>query len=467
MQLKAGLAARLVALLSLAFLLLAGAAASQEVVLTRDPAPKTFVTDFTWYRPNVGGNGGYLPSSIACTLSQPRRAFGEITAADYGSSGGYYADKYRRFRRYGIDGVALVITDKVPGSFAGDNAVTAGGLAVEAGLDFFAYYDLAVTSALESKLILCLAGNPCPLRDGQERIRWFNLVRYPELYQQIRDDLQGIGELMVQPHLDAEAAGGYYMLEDADGNRVLDEEGLPRPVIAIFIAREFADRPANALLLRELLTEVTDHYRSLGIGKPALVLDVLFWATPRAPDLDDTFDPDILEAFSDWAVAVTWYSFFDVYQAEVNYGIFNDGPRPPMVQWARQLRKKYLQARVELMEQGFPLMMWPGAATQIDSRQRDRPGCGRNLHPVVYHLRSEDDWRFMLRKMREQAWRPAPAAGPPLQSVLLVNNGGEWLETGAIDVSTWDSSGRCAFPYNWCRSLLEVIREETAPAEAP
>jgi hypothetical protein len=66
----------------------------------------------------------------------------------------------------------------------------------------------------------------------------------------------------------------------------------------------------------------------------------------------------------------------------------------------------------------------------------------------------------MLTRVLANAWRPPRADGPPLQTVALVTNAGEWYEIGAIDFTGPDRDGQCSFPYNWCEALLRVIREE-------
>lgn len=432
--------------------------AQDRVTLERDPRPKLFVTDFSWYRPNRRPDGGVEPRSLACALAQPRRAFGEIATADYLSSDGYYGEMYKRYRNFGIDGIALMVTDRLPDSFEGGNVVELAHLAKAADLDFFAYYDLFVNTSKTSKLYLCLPAGRCRLPPGNERVPSYDLVGRPELYEQLRADLEGIARHLVLPHMDGTGAG-YQMLEDVDGAWVLDEEGLPRPVIAMTIARELNDRPANLRRIGELMAEVTEVYRGLGLGKPALVLDVIFWVTPRGHVLEHPYDRDLLEAFDDHAVAITWYGFFDPYRGGLA-NITNDGPRPPMAVWGKYLHQHYRKTVEALANDGFPLMIWPGGQTQIDTSAPDVEGCPDRGLDVVYHLRSAEDWRTMLNRVLLNAWRPLRAEGPPLQTVALVTNAGEWYEVGAIDLTGTDRFGQCSFPYNWCDALLQVIREE-------
>ncbi|MCP4661529.1 MAG: hypothetical protein GY856_39510 [bacterium] len=429
--------------------------AIDDLAFARDPRPKTFVTDFTWYHPNEHPNGSAHPHSLACTLATPRRAFGEIASADYLSSGGYYAEKYQRFRRRGVDGIAFLVTDRIPDSFAGGNLVQVAGLAADAGMEFFAYYDLYVTTAKLSDLVLCLPGGRCRPAGGKKGIPSYNINTRPEIYAQLLEGFQQIGEYLILPYLDS----GYSMLEDASGRRVLDETGLPRPIITIYIARTFSDKPANLRKLGELMDEITENYRNMGIGKPAVVLDVVFWVTPSADDLESTFDPDIVEAFGDHAVAITWYGFFDAYRGALA-NIYNDGRRSPMSVWAKKLNQQYRKAREELQEHGLPLMIWPGVQTQIDTRVADVEGCSQRDVEIVYHLRDAEDWRTMFRKGVLNAWRPAVAGDEPLQTVVLVSNAGEWFEIGAVDYTHRDRYGECSFPYNWCTALLDVIQEE-------
>ena len=449
-------------LLALAALFLAtppfADSASAQAAFELDPAPKIFLTDFTWYDGNTTSRGRPNPRSLACTRSQPRRAAGEITSADYLSSAGYYAEKYRRFQSRGVDGIAFLVTDRLSGSFDGENAVAAAGWAAEAGLDFFAYYDLFVASGRVSNMVLCFPGSPCRKQPGPRAVFDYNLNTRPQLYTQVRDAFVEIGERLAAPHLNpAPGQGGYAFLETATGERVLDEQGLPRPLLALFIARELSDQPGNLAKIGELLDEVTDAYRTLGLGKPALVLDVIFWATPTyEADLERAYDPEIVAAFGDHAVAITWYGFFDTYRAG-RFNIANDGPRPPMEVWAKKLHQRYQESLAELEGDGFELMLWPGIQTQIDTRVA--PGCSQQGKPeVVYHLRSAEDWRTMLDRGYRNAFRPA--SGTPLQTTVIVANAGEWFETGGLDYTATDARGRCSFPYHWCTSLLDVLEEE-------
>lgn len=433
------------------------ASAQDAVELEIDPSPKLFVTDFTWYHPNEKLDGRVEERSLACTRAAPRRAFGEITATDYLSSAGYYGEKYERFRRRGVDGIAFLVTDRVPDSFDGSNLVLAAQLAKQAGLQFFVYYDMFVRTAKESQMILCLPGSQCRLPKGVERVPSYNLAARPRLYEQLRDDLTSLAEHVIQPHMD-DSEGGYLMLEDAAGRRVLDEEGLPRPIVALYIAREFSDKPASLARLGELMDEVTEIYRGLGLGRPAMVLDVLFWATRTADDVEVTYDPEIVEAFGDSAVAITWYSFFDPYRGGLK-NITNDGKRPPISVWGKLLNQRYHQAREEMAANAQELMLWPGVQTQIDTRVAQRDGCLQRNVEVVFHLRDREDWRTMLVRGYWNAARPA-SPGTPLQTVVVVANAGEWFEIGALDYTQRDRSGECGFPYNWCEALLDVIDEE-------
>lgn len=432
-------------------------AAQEGLAFERDPRPKLFVTDFTWYYPNRQDDGAVDARSLACTPTVPRLAFGEITATDYLSSDGYYGGKYRRFKDYGVDGIAFVVTDRIPDSIEGANLVQAADLAAAAGLEFFAYYDIFSTAVKESAMVLCLRGGKCALRPGDERVPAYNLAARPRLYEQLRDDFEAIARHLVQPHMSA-GGGGYLMLEDASGERVLDEEGLPRPVITLYIARTLSDNRGNLRRIDELMDEVTDVFRSYGIGRPAMVLDVIFWVTPSEEDLESPYDPAIVDAFGDSAVAVTWYGFFDVFRGNRKH-ISNDGPRPPMEVWAKYLNQQYVRTRDALADNGQPLMLWPAGQTQIDTRDVAVEGCRRRNLNVVYHLRSADDWRAMLSRVVNNAWRPR-GDERPLQTVALVTNAGEWFEMGAIDVTRPDRFGECSFPFHWCESLLEVVREE-------
>jgi len=437
-----------------------GAAALQaqdsELVVQLDRRPKLFVTDFSWYTPNRDSRGRLSQRGLACTRAKPRAAQGELTGTDYLSSGGYYGRKYDRLRAHGVDGVAFVVTDRVPDSFEGSNLEVLAGQAVEARIDFFAYYDLFVTTARESKLVLC-PFPPCSVNSGQRRVINFDLARDGAFAEQLRRDFRDIAETLILPYMDPQRAGGYAFLEDANGHRVLDEIGLPRPILGIYIAREFADRPRNADALRAWLEELTATYRGFGIGRPAFMLDMIFWGTRTEDNVNASYDPDIVEVFGQNAVALTWYSFFDNFRAR-GFRISNDGPQPPMQQWAQRIHQRYRQTRRELIANRQPLMIWPGVTSQIDTRRADLPGCATRDIEVIYNLRGVADWRRMLRSGYNNTWRPIIEGDTPLQTLVVVSNAGEWFEAGGIDHTAPDRSGRCSYPYNWCNALLEEMR---------
>lgn len=435
-----------------------GAVAAQddELVFERDPRPKLFVTDFAWYRPNTRPNGSVERRSLVCANAQPRRAMGEITATDYVSSDGYYGEKYKRFRSFGVDGLAFVLTDRLPDSYEGANFMQLADLAKDAGLDFFVYYDLFVNTVKTSQLFLCLPAGRCRASDDQERVPSYNMAARPRLYAQLRDDFVAIARHLVAPHMES-GGPGYLMLEDADGERVLDELGLPRPVIALTIAREFSDGGGNLRRIGELMDELAAEFHALGVGRPALVLDVIFWVTPRGPIFDYPYHPDLLTAFGDSAVAITRYGFFDAFRGGL-MGITNDGPRPPIAVWGKYLNRHYGVTRDALAADGHALMVWPAAQTQIETRAPE--GCQDRGIGLSYLLRSAEDWRTMLSRILASAYRPRPSQGAPLQTVALVTNAGEWYEAGAIDLTRPDESGECSFPFNWCDSLLQVVRDE-------
>lgn len=433
-------------------------AQEEELVFEQDPSPKLFATDFAWYRPNEKDDGSVEPRSLACGNASPRHAEGGISGTDYLSSAGYYGEKYKRFKEFGVDGIAFVATDRVPDSFEGENIVQLADLATDAGLDFFVYYDLFVNTVKTSRLFLCLPAGSCSLPANQERVPTYNMASRPRLYDQLRDHFEAIARHLVVPHVNADGPG-YQMLEDANGDWVLDEAGLPRPVIAITIAREFSDKKANMRRIGDLMDDLTDTFRALGVGKPALLLDVIFWVTPRAPVFEHPYDPDLLEAFGDHAVAITRYGFFDAFRGGL-INITNDGPRPPIAVWGKYLNQHYRQTRDALADDRHALMIWPAAQTQIETRAPDVEGCPERRVDLAFHLRSAEDWRTMLSRVLLNGWRPRPAQGAPLQTLALITNAGEWYEAGAIDVTGPDETGECSFPFHWCESLLEVVRDE-------
>ena len=408
--------------------------------------PKMVFLNYFWYR----------PFEFDCTMMQPKS--GTINSRDTGVKG-YYHKRFKRLKRNGVDVLGFVFTgfEKPDDDVAGEpphtvkhgrNLKGAISRAEDVGLPFFIYYDLAIRTAAKSHLCKTPApANQYSCRDPDHSpISSYDLTD-PVVFPQLRKDFIRIKDDFILPHLDS-----YYMLEDEDGNLILDENGLPRPVIGIYIAREFK---ANAGI-RHFVNRLKVRFKRDGLGTPAFVLDTIFWNDPvREP---------VLKRFDDSVVAVT--SFFPVNQVTADdLGIFN------MAQWVPALRALYRDAALGLQESDrlSHLQVWPGIATQFDNRRRPLSYCAPpsivGTPESFWHIRDSEDWRDMLRMGYESTYRVASScrgapSDRPIPQTLVINYENEFRESAVTDCTSKTASGQIKFPYKFGCTLLKVVKSE-------
>ncbi len=405
------------------------------------PGAKIAFLNYFWHR----------PAEFHCSMLVPRQ--GAIDSADTGPNG-YYHRRFRRLRRAGVDVLAFVLTGfaspdpdvdgKEPHTVRdGRNLAAAIPRAESVGLPFFIYYDLATRTAVRSKL--CLTPEPAEdfeCRNPAHRPVAAYDLEDPVLRAQLLGDLLRIKDDLILPH-----RASYYMLEDAAGDPVLDEHGLPRPVLAIYVARALAPNRG----IKRLMRAVTRHYRRDGLGRPALVLDSIFWHDPAGAR--------VARRFGRSAVALT--SFFPV-----NPLVGELRGIETMRDWVPAMEELYAAAAVEVERRPrlAGLQIWPGIGTMFDNRRVRSPGCEPFRHPYYattrWHLGSREDWRAMVRMGYASARGPAepgPAAG--LQP-LVITYENEWRESAVADCVRRAAGGRLEFPFNFGCALLRVVAEE-------
>lgn len=409
--------------------------------------PKAAFLNFFWHRPN----------EFRCTHLQPRD--GAINSNDTGW-GGYYHDRFKRLKRAGVDVLGFVFTgfdapdlspqrEPLRSEPHGRSLGEAIWLARDVGLPVFIYYDLNVRTALKSGFCkVPPPANAYTCRDEEQRpVSIYNLARR-RLYDQVRDDFVRIKDDYILPHMDT-----YYFLEDENGDLKLDEEGLPRPVLAIYIARELLANNA----VKKLVAELTAAYRADGLGQPAFILDTIFWDHPT--------HPRIVKLFGTSAVALT--SFFPVSApTAAERGI------EWMVDWAPQFRQLYRAAADEILDQHLNgLQVWPGVASMFDNRALEmRSSCESPPDTITpnsfWHLRSSLEWAEVLNAAYDSAYIPqtectdgaseTPAKAPPTQS-LIINYENEWRESAVTDCVAKTRRGEATYPYNFGCELLNTF----------
>ncbi len=419
-----------------------GTAAAEELRRMEPlPGAKIAFLNYFWHR----------PAEFGCTMLVPRG--GAIDAADTGR-GGYFHRRFRRLRRAGVDVLAFAFTGfagpdpDVDGEEPhtvrdGRNLAAAIPRALDVGLPYFIYYDLATRTAVRSKR--CLTPEPAEsyaCRNPAHRPVSAYDLEDPVLFEQLLGDLLRIKDDLILPH-----RRGYYMLEDVEGRPVLDERGLPRPVLAIYVARDLTPNRG----IKRLVRTVTRHYQRDGLGRPAFVLDSIFWHDPAGAR--------VARRFGKSAAALT--SFFPVNPlvAELR-GI------ETMAGWVPAMRELYAAAAAEVERRPrlAGLQIWPGIGAMFDNRRSRGPGCEPFRHPFYattrWHLRGREDWRAMLRMGYESARGPAARDGAASVRPLVINYENEWRESAVTDCVKKAAGGRLEYPFNFGCALLRVVAEE-------
>lgn len=299
-------------------------------------------------------------------------------------------DHYRRtfslLRANGVDVIAGVLTGlphekgadgrALPTSYQAENLVRVLPLVGSAGMKFFVYYDLAIRSYWKSGL-------------SRRQLD----VRDEALRRQILGDFEWIADEAVKKHED-----GYLFLETSSGRFVLDEAGLRRPVVAIYLARALKDAPGFAGVARLFDREIAAMFHRKGLGRPALVLDAVFWGAR-------TFDPDLVRAFGANAAALT--SFCPVTErSDVN----------SLGDWVPLFADLYADAAFEIARLAASgavsstLQFWPGVMANFE-KGSDRSGKAADV----------SQWEAMLR-MGVHATRRLDGVGgdDPIRGMTIV-----------------------------------------------
>ena len=319
-------------------------------------------TIYTWY----------TRESFAKAAVQPLEMFSSDDTE-------HYRAMFSQLRANGVDAIAGVLTGRpderrpdgspLPTAYQADNLLRVIPLVGAAGMKFFIYYDTAIRSYWKTGLAT-----------GELD------VANPRLRRQIVDDFAWIADEVVKTHLD-----DYLFLQTQDGRPVLDEAGLQRPVIAIYIARALHSSTGLAALGRVMNDELAGLFHRRGLGRPALVLDAVYWG-------GTTFDSDLVAAFGANAVALT--SFCPVYpRADVH----RLGDWVPLFDGLYEQAAKEMAALARWGVLDPAMQLWPGVMPNFETRS-DRSGKAVDVR----------DWEEMLRMGLQRTARleSAPQENP-------------------------------------------------------
>ena len=314
----------------------------------------------------------YTKSSFARAAVQPLETFSSDDTE-------HYRAMFSQLRANGVDVIAGVLTGRpgerrpdgspLPTAYQADNLLRVIPLVGAAGMKFFVYYDTAIRSYWKTGLAT-----------GELD------VANPRLRRQIVDDFAWIADEVVKRHLD-----DYLFLQTQDGRPVLDEAGLQRPVIAIYIARALHSSTGLAALGRVMNDELAGLFHRRGLGRPALVLDAVYWG-------GTTFDSDLVAAFGANAVALT--SFCPVYpRADVH----RLGDWVPLFDGLYEQAAKEMAALARWGVLDPAMQLWPGVMPNFETRS-DRSGKAVDVR----------DWEEMLRMGLQRTARleSAPQENP-------------------------------------------------------
>jgi hypothetical protein len=374
-SLRAGV---LVVLLCGAFLPLASAA-GPDAEAARKPLrklapitaedPLIVHTLYTWYT-----HDSFKDASV-----QPLEPFSSDDAE-------YYRAYFSKLRPNGVDVIAGVLTglpgerrpdgSPLPTAYQAENLMKVLPLVGSAGMKFFIYYDTAIRSYWKNRL----STDDLDMRD-------------PRLRRQFLDDFAWIADEVIKKHQD-----DYLFLQTQDGRQVVDDTGAPRPVIAIYLVRALRDAPGFAAVKRVLDDELAGLFHRKGLGRPALVLDVVFWG-------GTAFDSDLVSAFGENAVALT--SFCPVYPRE---DVHRLGDWVPLFEglYAQAAREMAALARWGVLSPG--LQLWPGVMPNFETRS-DKSARAVDLQ----------DWEAMLRMgLRATVRQQAAPEENPLRAMTII-----------------------------------------------
>ena len=162
-------------------------------------------------------------------------------------------------------------------------------IVARAGMSSQIYWDSAIRFHFANHLCNIHA-NDCP--ETFTKVRNFNFDDH-NLRPQVESDFALMLRHYILPNINRRRPerSHYNLLKAADGRVIRDpDNGGVRPIIAIYVVRAWTDNSGYATI-NNLNSNLTALARAAGLGRPALVLDVI-----RS---DGSFDVDLVRAFGD------------------------------------------------------------------------------------------------------------------------------------------------------------------------
>jgi hypothetical protein len=315
-----------------------------EISFVQSREPLNVASFFAWY---------HSPEEFECMSSRPLE--GWFVSSDMRRT----RQHFRRLRSHGFNAIMPVIyaDPRNRGGGAGDMRQLLKALAVaqQQKLQFIPLFDLAVAAGLQEGFCNPFAGICEP---GTTPIEEYNFDRHPELEALTVEMLTMIAREFILPftHSKRLKRSTARFLTDENDELILDEYGLPRPEIYLYIARAWADNSGGYRTIKTTVRKITKAYRKLGLGKPAFTLDVIQGS-------DKTYNDRLVAAFGDTVVGIT--SFFEPNPVATTMGeLARDVHAPMFLRSASQLGKAIARGAVPPRTQ-----VSAGTAANFDKRK--------------------------------------------------------------------------------------------------
>jgi hypothetical protein len=256
------------------------------------------------------------------------------------------------------------------------------------GFGFIPLYDFSIASHLSANLCNVFAGR---CARGDVRVTEYNFDRHPVLQKTVLEDLVMIADEFILPFadLDNPSMSTIRFLHDANGDVVLDEHGLPRPEVYIYIPRVWTDDSGFATIA-SVLDEVTAAYRDRGLGMPAYSLDVLM-------PLRKPFNPDRVAAFGESAIRIT--PFFAATDKAENLRELTRQHQKMYRRTERQLERAINRGQIHAQ-------MQIAGGTVVNFDKRGWSACQEGFNSVAWPALKREHWMQALETLVERTTEP-------------------------------------------------------------
>ena len=256
------------------------------------------------------------------------------------------------------------------------------------GFGFLPLYDFSIASHLSANLCNVFAGR---CARGDVRVEEYNFDRHPVLQETVLEDLVMIADKFILPFADLEypSMSTARFLHDTDGNVVLDELGLPRPEVYIYIPRVWTDDSEFATVAR-VLEQVTEAYRARGLGMPAYTIDVLM-------PLRKPFNPARVAAFGESAIRIT--PFFAATDKADDLGELTKEHQKMYRRTQRQLERAINRGQIHSR-------MQIAGGTVVNFDKRGWSACQEGFNSVAWPALEREHWMQALETLVKHTTEP-------------------------------------------------------------